>query len=132
MMQTKSIVYRIANGLAALAFAIPGGALLLHIPHFVEEMAHLGYPSYFLAFLGTWKILGAATIVAPRFPRLKEWAYAGMMFDIVGAIVSRLASGDSPIVLVVPFIIACAVAVSWALRPPEQRLGTIREPHIAG
>lgn len=46
----------------------------------VKEIAHLGYPPYLLPILGGWKILGAAVLLAPRLPRLKEWAYAGAFF----------------------------------------------------
>jgi len=53
----------------------------------------LGYPSYFLVILGIWKLLGAIALVVPRFPRLKEWAYAGVVFNFTGAVASHLASG---------------------------------------
>ncbi len=45
-------------------------------------MAHLGYPAYFCVILGVWKVLGASAVLARRFPRLKEWAYAGTVFDL--------------------------------------------------
>jgi uncharacterized membrane protein YphA (DoxX/SURF4 family) len=115
--RTRATGYWIATALAALLFAVPGAGLLGRVPHFTQEMARLGYPLYFLSFLGIWKILGAVTIVIPRFPRVKEWAYAGMMFDIAGAVVSHLATGDEAVKVVLPFAIAGVVATSWALRP---------------
>jgi len=68
---------------------------LLRIPEAVSGMAHLGYPSYLLPFLGFAKVLGLIAILFPRFPRLKEWAYAGLAFDLIGALYSHLSVGDS-------------------------------------
>jgi hypothetical protein len=56
-----------------------------------QGLALLAYPPYMLAVLGTAKILGAIALVVPKFPRLKEWAYAGFVFDLIGAIWSHLA-----------------------------------------
>jgi hypothetical protein len=74
-----------------VAFFIGGGgvaqiAQYLANPHGV--VAVLGYPTYFFAILGFWKVLGAIAILVPRFPRLKEWAYAGIFFDLTGAAAS--------------------------------------------
>ena len=116
-----SIVYWVSTGLTALLFAAPGLALVLRDPHFVSEMTRLGYPGYFLPFLGVWKILGAIVVLIPGVRHLKEWAYAGMVFDITGAIVSRAAAGDHGPELVLPFLIAGLVALSWRLRPDDRR-----------
>ena len=116
------LVYWGSTGLAAALFAAPGFALVTRNPHFVADMTRLGYPAYFLPFLGIWKILGAIVIVAPGTRYLKEWAYAGMIFDISGAIVSRAAIGDRGPELILPFLIAGLVALSWALRPDSRRL----------
>ncbi len=116
------IIYWASTVLTALLFAAPGLALVLRDPHFVAEMTRLGYPGYFLPFLGIWKILGAIVILVPGARYLKEWAYAGMIFDICGAIVSRAAAGDHGPELVLPFVIAGIAALSWALRPDNRRL----------
>ena len=58
-------------------------------------MSHLGYPAYFAVLLGVWKVLGGLAILAPRLPRLKEWAYAGMFFDLSGAAISHGSVGDT-------------------------------------
>lgn len=50
---------------------------------------HLGFPLYMIPFLGVAKILGVIGILIPGFPRLKEWAYAGLTFDLVGALYSN-------------------------------------------
>ncbi len=101
--------YWIATVLIALLFAVPGAALLARVPHFVQDMTHLGYPGYFLMILGVWKVLGAATILAPRLPRLKEWAYAGMIFDATSASISRAAVGDDALKVIAPLAIAALV-----------------------
>ena len=72
-----------------------GGVLELQRgPEVVATLSHLGYPVYFAAILGTWKLLGAIAIAAPGLPRVKEWAYAGFVFDLTAAAVSRAAVGD--------------------------------------
>jgi uncharacterized membrane protein YphA (DoxX/SURF4 family) len=92
-------------------------ANLVRVSHIASDMGHLGYPSYFMSILGVWKVLGAAAILVPGFPRLKEWAYAGMMFDLSGAAISRVAVGDGAVKTIIPIIISLVVAASWALRP---------------
>ena len=92
-MKAKSITYWITTIL--LAFFMSGGLSQIWQyyanPHGV--VPELGYPMYFFAILGVWKVLGAIAILVPRFPRLKEWAYAGIFFDLTGAAVSCAAVG---------------------------------------
>jgi len=114
--------YWIATALTALLFVVPGAALLLCVPHFTQDMAHLGYPAYFLAILGTWKILGALVILAPGLARLKEWAYAGMVFDATSAALSRAAVGDGAVKIIAPLVITLLVLLSWKLRPAGRAL----------
>lgn len=72
-----------------------GVAEVVHLPATVEGRVHvLGYPLYFLTIIGLWRVLGAIAILVPRFPRLKEWAYAGIFFDLTGAAASHAAAGD--------------------------------------
>ena len=66
-------------------------------------------------------MLAAITIVFPGVSRLKEWAYAGMMFDLTGAAFSRSASGDSVTMVIVPVVISGLVVISWVLRPKENK-----------
>jgi hypothetical protein len=58
----------------------------------VSFMNHLGYPNYFIAFIGVAKLLGVIAILIPGYPRLKEWAYAGLFFDLIGALYSQIAT----------------------------------------
>jgi hypothetical protein len=115
---TKNVVpYWIFTVLAALLFAIPGAALLLRVPHFTNDMAQLGYPTYFLTILGVWKLLGVIAILRPGLPRLKEWAYAGMTFDLTSAGISRIVAGHDPVKILPPLLVMVIVIFSWRLRP---------------
>lgn len=121
-MTQRQAVYVVTTAVAVLAFAGSGLANLLHLQHVAQDMAHLGYPSYFMTVLGTWKLLGAIVVGAPQLPRAKEWAYAGMIFDVTGAAASRAAASDGVMMVVVPLLIASIVALSWATRPASRKL----------
>jgi hypothetical protein len=108
------------------AFAFSGVAMALGFAPMVEGMAHLGYPDYFLPLLAAWKIAGAVVIVAPGLRLVKEWAYAGIMFDLTGAVVSRLSVGDTGFDLILPLILIVITSLSWLMRPAERRLATPR------
>ena len=85
-------------------------------------MTHLGYPLYVLTLIGIWKIPGAIVLLAPKTPRLKEWAVAGCVFNYVGAAGSHAFVGDEFGSVVGPAVFTLLVLASWALRPPERRL----------
>lgn len=95
---------------------------LLRISFDREQLAHLGYPLYLLSMMGVWKLGGGAMILLPRFQRLKEWAYAGAVFDFSGAVVSHLFVGDGPRQWLYPAALVALTFVSWALRPDGRRL----------
>jgi uncharacterized membrane protein YphA (DoxX/SURF4 family) len=120
--KAREFGYWVATIAAALLFAVPGAALLAKVPHFSNEMARLGYPTYFLSMFGALKMIGAAVVLAPRLLRLKEWAYAGMMFDVIFAAFSRAAIGDGVFATIVPLVIGSVVLLSWALRPEDRKL----------
>lgn len=125
MTNARTIGYWAATGLLAAAFFMGGAMDLAHPPELMQGMAKLGYPAYFMTILGTWKVLGALAILAPRTARLKEWAYAGMVFDLTGAAASHLASGDPANKIVTPLVLVGLLAASWALRPASRVLGKI-------
>ena len=90
-------------------------------------MAGLGYPAYLATLIGVWKLLNGLAILAPRLPLLKEWAYAGVFFNMSGAVVSHLAVGDPATTVVTPLVLIVLAVISWALRPVFRRLpGTVR------
>jgi hypothetical protein len=121
-MTRGSVLYWMTTTLLAIAFLVPGVGNIIHASHIASDMAHLGYPSYFLSILGCWKVLGAIAILVPGLPRLKEWAYAGMIFDLTGAAVSRAAVGDRALMIVVPLLIGAIALLSWSLRPSGRKL----------
>ena len=88
----------------------------------IEAMTKLEYPSYLAVILGVWKVLGGVAVLIPRFPRLKEWAYAGMLFDLTGAAASHAACGDPVGEIVTPLVILGIGMASWALRPDSRTL----------
>jgi hypothetical protein len=85
-------------------------------------VAHLGYPSYFLVLLGSWKVLGAVVLLVPRRALLKEWAYAGAFFTYTGAIVSHLTTGYDVGEVGRRAVLTALTVLSWALRPPSRRI----------
>jgi DoxX-like protein len=95
---------------------------LLHLPPFFPVLLDLGYPAYLASILGVAKLLATAVILAPRLPRLKEWAYAGIVINMVGAAASHLAVRDGLDNLIAPLSFAAIALTSWALRPPSRRL----------
>lgn len=127
-MKAKSIVYWTMTVL--VAFFMSGGVVQIMQfranPHGV--VPELGYPMYFFAILGFWKVLGAIAILVPRFPRLKEWAYAGIFFDLTGAAASCAAVGGYGAYgfhVIAPLLIAGLTVASWALRPESRRIGVL-------
>lgn len=123
----RQIAYWITTLLGPASFVIGGTLHLLQAQQPVEMAAHLGYPSYFLYIIGTWKLLGAIVTVIPGVPRLKEWAYAGFFFLLTGACASHLLAGDplvaaSPYQAAPPLFFLLMVMASWALRPASRRL----------
>ena len=95
-MSTRTWIYWTVTGLAGafmLSSAIPD---LLQIPQAITVFQHLGYPPYLLVFLGTAKTLGVVTVLFPWRSRVKEWAFAGLIIDLTGALYSHLSVGDPP------------------------------------
>ena len=103
-MQTTKIMYWIFTGLTAAFMLLGAIPDVLRIPAAVEVFTHLGYPTYLLPFIGVAKILGVVAVLVPGFQRLKEWAYAGLVFDLVGALYSHIAVGDPPSGWVFPVV----------------------------
>src|SRR5260221_13001736 len=113
-----------------VAFSMSGGvAQLARVPGVVDGFVRvLGYPPYFVTILGFWKVLGAIAILVPRFPRLKEWAYAGIFFDLTGAAASVAAVGvygAYAFHVLAPLILAGVTVASWALRPQSRPIGVL-------
>jgi hypothetical protein len=127
-MNTRKIAYWTTTIL--VAFFMTGGVAQIAQyranPHGV--VPELGYPLYFFAILGFWKVLGAIAILVPRYPRLKEWAYAGIFFDLTGAAASCAwvgGYGAYGFHIIAPLIIAGLLVASWVLRPESRTIGVL-------
>ena len=88
----------------------------------VDSITHLGYPIYFLTILGIWKILGVVAVLIPKFPLLKEWAYAGFFFAMSGAIFSHIATGNSVSEIFPSLLLLILTVVSWYFRPADRKI----------
>lgn len=86
----------------------------------VDVVTSLGYPVYVLVILGLCKVPGAIVLFLPRLPRLKEWAYAGIILELTAAAGSHAALGHSVEEITTPLILAGLAVTSWALRPPSR------------
>ena len=118
----RAAAYWVTTVLVTAEMGLGGVWDVLRTPQVRGVVGRLGYPSYFLVILGVWKLLGAAALLAPRLPRLKEWAYAGAVFNYTGAVASNLAAGVlDPGTLGFLIAITGLTAASWALRPPSRR-----------
>jgi len=93
MKKTKIIywIFTLLFGAFMVWSSIPSVMLSEQALEFMKTF--LGLPDYFTQFIGVAKLLGVVAILIPGFPRIKEWAYAGMAFDLVGAVYSVIAAG---------------------------------------
>jgi uncharacterized membrane protein YphA (DoxX/SURF4 family) len=125
MTKRNKIIYWIATIWLALGMLATGAGQLFKAKEGqggADMIVHLGYPVYLLAILGIWKTLGAITVLIPKFPLLKEWAYAGFFFVMSGAIFSHIAIGD-PISAIFPsLLLLILTVVSWYSRPRDRKL----------
>jgi hypothetical protein len=117
----KLIAYWVATLLFAAFMAFDAYAFLSHDPKMTAAMASLGYPGYFMTILGTAKLFGIVAILVPGACRLKEWAYAGFTFTLIGAFFSHLASGQQKEAMM-PLAALFIMAISYLLRPPQRRI----------
>jgi hypothetical protein len=106
-------LYWIVTGLAAAFMLLASIPDVLQVPQAVSIFSHLGYPAYLLPFLGTAKTLGVVAMIVPSLQRLKEWAFAGLVFDLIGALYSHLSVGDPPNVWVLPVIGLALVSAAY-------------------
>jgi hypothetical protein len=93
----------------------------LQLSPFRDTAVDLGYPAYFMSILGFWYVAAGLILLVPRLPRLKEWAYAGLVINYTGAAASHIWTGDVAGKLLGPAVFLGLTAASWALRPPAPR-----------
>ena len=118
----KTIGYWLLTALTVFTVGGGGVADVMRLPDVAKGMTQLGYPAYAMTIIGVAKLLGSVTIVVPGFSRLKEWAYAGMVIDLVGASLSHAAVGNGAGDIITPLVISTIVLGSWGLRPTSRKL----------
>jgi hypothetical protein len=112
MTKRNKIIYWIATAWLALGMLSTAIVQLIKMEKEVDLMIRLGYPIYFLTIIAVWKMLGVVTVLIPKFPLLKEWAYAGFFFTVTGAIISHLVVGDNAKELFGPTLLLVLTIVS--------------------
>ena len=122
---TRKIIYWVATIWLSLGMVSTAVVQLIQMKEETDMMTRLGYPLYLLTILGIWKILGVIAVLAPRFPLLKEWAYAGFFFAMSGAVISHIAVGDSAKELFGPTLLIVLTAASWYFRPAGRKLSVL-------
>lgn len=122
MTRRNKIIYWVATVWLALGMLSTGLVQLFKMEAEVTKITQLGYSENILTILGVWKILGVVAILVPRFPLVKEWAYAGFFFAMSGAVFSHAASGDGVKDFFGPALLLILTVVSWYFRPAERKL----------
>lgn len=122
MTKRNKLIYWIATIWLALGMTSTGIVQLVQMKEEVDKMTLMGYPPYFLTILGVWKILGVVAILIPKFPLLKEWAYAGFFFIMSGAVFSHLALNDGAKEFFGPTLLLILTVVSWYFRPADRKI----------
>ena len=126
MTKRNKIIYWIATIWLSLGMLSTGIVQLLKLkgdgPGSLNSMTHLGYPVYFVTILGVSKILGVIVLLIPKFPLLKEWAYAGFFFMMSGAIFTHIAAGNSISEIFPSLLLLILASVSWYFRPADRKL----------
>ncbi|MHA4810800.1 DoxX family protein [Flavitalea flava] len=113
-MKKTNTLYWIFTGLLAALMLMSGITNLMVVPDAVTIVTtHLGYPKYFIPFLGFAKILGVIAILVPGYPRIREWAYAGFVFDLIAAMYSSIMVGDPASGWATLFIGLALIAASY-------------------
>jgi uncharacterized membrane protein len=121
-MMTKQTAYWILTGLLAAWLALGGVLDLARIPATREIMKTLHYPDYLLLILGACKLLAVLALLYPRTRLLREWAYAGVTFDALGAFISHCAVHDTVSNTAAPLLFLALAAAGYLLRPDALRL----------
>ena len=120
--KASKIIYWIATIWLALGMLSTGIVQVLKVKEEIDFIINMGYPAYFLPILGIWKILGVVAVLIPKFPLLKEWAYAGFFFAMSGAVFSHMALGNSVMEIFPPLLLLSLTVVSWYFRPASRKI----------
>lgn len=114
-MKKNKIIYWSVTGFVSLGFLMSSVMYLTKNPSLVEGFQKIGLPDYFMPILGLAKLLGAIAIVNPWLPKLKEWAYAGFTFVLIGATWTHL-STSTPFMAPLVFLVLLTVSYYFSLK----------------
>ena len=127
MKKRDKIIYWVATLWLALGMTSTGIVQLIKMEEEVAMITGIGYPDYIVTLLGTLKLLGVVAVLVPKFPRVKEWAYAGFFFNMTGAIFSHVVSGSDAAELFGPTLLLVLTVVSWYFRPADRRIISVNQ-----
>lgn len=118
----NKIIYWIFTLWMSLGMASTAIVQLMKNKDELANFTNLGYPSYLMIIIGVWKILGVITVLIPKFPLLKEWAYAGFFFVMSGAVISHIIVNDPFSETFPAILLLVLVIISWYFRPADRKL----------
>lgn len=127
MTKRNKIIYWGSTVWLSLGMVSTGIVQLFQMKEETDFIIALGYPAYFLTLLGIWKLLGVVAVLIPKFPLLKEWAYAGFFFAMSGAIFSHIAMDHGLKDLFGPSLLIVLTVVSWYFRPAERKTVSLNQ-----
>jgi DoxX-like family len=116
----RRIIYVASTAILVLEILVGALMDLAHLPYVVQDVRSIGYPTYILYIVGVWKVLAVGALLWPRLPRLREWAYAGVFFEMSGAAGSHLLAGDSIGKYAAPVVFTLITLVSWWFQPDRE------------
>jgi uncharacterized membrane protein YphA (DoxX/SURF4 family) len=116
------IVYWVCTMLLSLAYLAMGVSNYVQPGDMNVEIAKSGYPPHFFMVLGVLQVLAAIAISVPKAPRVKEWAYAGIVINLIAAGHHHYVAGDGIGKIAIPFAVLLFAIASYSLRPMSRRL----------
>ena len=122
MTKRNKIIYWVTTLWLALGMTSTGIVQIIKMDEEVQNISNLGFPVYLMTLIGVWKILGVIVVLIPKFPLVKEWAYAGFFFTMTGAIISHLAIGEPIVKTFPPLLLLILTILSWYFRPEERKI----------
>lgn len=121
-MKVKIFAYWFVTGLFCAGMLMGGVINLIGGEEVKKGMEEIGFPLFFARILGFWKVAGVLALLAPGLGLLKEWAYAGFVFNLTGAAACHFFAGHGAGEMVAPLILLALLVASWILRPESRKL----------
>jgi len=121
----NKIIYWIFTLWMALGMVSTAIVQLMKNKDELANFTNLGYPAYLMTIIGVWKILGVIAVLIPRFPLLKEWAYAGFFFVMSGAVISHIIVEDNFGRTFPALLLLILVIISWYFRPTDRKISMV-------